>query len=148
MNIRILIADDNETWRKELVRFLEGQPGIKIVAEAADGLTALQLTEKYRPDIILMDIAMPRMNGIEATRRVAADMPDSKIIGLSMHSDERLANEILDAGASGYVMKDYSFEELPAAIRAVSGGERYVSPQLGPPRPPLTRPQGKKQGEG
>jgi two-component system response regulator NreC len=126
--IRILLADDHAVVRQGFKMILDAQSDMEIVGEAGNGREAVELAEKLRPDIVVMDVAMPELNGIEATRRVVSALPHSRIVALSMHKDSVYVREILRAGARGYLLKDSVAEDLVAAIRAVASGEGYLSP--------------------
>ncbi|MBI5118477.1 response regulator transcription factor [Candidatus Poribacteria bacterium] len=130
MNLRVLLADDHRIMREGLKALLEKEPDINVVAEAGDGRTAFQLALDLRPDIVIMDVAMPGLNGIETTRKIATETTGVKVIALSMHSDRRFVAEMLKAGASGYLLKECALEELVRAIRAVISGQIYLSPQI------------------
>ena len=127
---RILLADDHELMREGLRTLLAAQPDVEIVGEAEDGVTAVRRALELRPDIVIMDVGMPQMNGIEATRRLATELPGTKIIALSMHSDRRYVAEMLKAGAAGYVLKQGAFRELASAIAAVKASHIYLSPRV------------------
>lgn len=128
--IRILLADDHKLVRAGIRSLLERLSDIEVVAEASDGREALRLIEEHRPQIVLMDIAMPELNGLEATRRVAKTFPDVSVIILSIYSDEEHVYQALRAGASGYLLKGAAIEELELAIRAVAQRETYLSPPV------------------
>ncbi len=130
MNIRILIADDHKIMREGLRALLDKQSDMQVVAEAEDGLTTVRLARELAPDIVIMDIAMPDLNGIGATKKIKAELPDVKVIALSMHSDRRFIAEMFRSGASGYLLKDHSFEELSNAIRVVVSNRIYLSPSI------------------
>lgn len=130
MSIKILIADDHSITREGLGALLDKEPGIILVAEADNGRAALKLARKHAPDVIVMDINMPGLNGIEAARQVLADTPNVKIIALSMHSDRSYVRGMLMAGASGYLLKSCAFEELASAIRTVMSGKTYICPEI------------------
>ena len=119
--LRILLVDDHKMFRKGLGNLLREQPDLEIVAEAGDGLSAVKLAQELRPDVIVMDVAMPEMNGIEATRRVCELLPNVRVVGLSMHEEDDMARAMLDAGADVYLRKDGSLERLIETIR--SGGQ-------------------------
>ena len=128
MAIRILLADDHKIVRQGLRTLLEQEPDMEVVAEAEDGRIAVRLARELAPQVVIMDVGMPDLNGIEATRQVLADTPGLKVIALSMHSDRRFVVNMLKAGASGYLLKDSAFEELAAAIRVVMLNKTYLSP--------------------
>jgi DNA-binding NarL/FixJ family response regulator len=130
MSIRVLLVDDHKIIREGLRSLLNKTPDIEVVAEAENGRMARQLAREVMPDVIVMDISMPGLNGIEATRQILAAFPDIKVITLSMHPDNRLVVGMLDAGASGYVLKDCTFEELEKAIRTAMANQIYLSPRL------------------
>jgi len=127
---RILLADDHAVVRQGFKMLLSAQPDMEIVGEAANGREAVDSAEALRPDIVVMDVAMPELNGIEATRRLAASAPHTRVIALSMHKDSVYVREILRAGARGYLLKDSGAEDLVSAIRAVAKGESYLSPAV------------------
>jgi DNA-binding NarL/FixJ family response regulator len=127
---RILLADDHQIVRAGLRSLLESETDFAVVADAADGRSAVQIASQLRPDIVVMDITMPQLNGIEATRQMVAHNSSVKVIALSMHSDRRFMSEILKAGAVGYLLKDAAAEELIHAIRAVMRGKTYLSPEI------------------
>ncbi len=127
---RILLADDHAVVRQGFKMILGAQSDMEIVGEAANGREAVELAEQMRPDIVVMDVAMPELNGIEATRRLAASIPHTRVIALSMHKDSVYVREILRAGARGYLLKDSGAEDLVKAIRAVAGGESWLSPAV------------------
>jgi DNA-binding NarL/FixJ family response regulator len=126
--MKILLADDHQMMREGLRAILEKQSSFLVVGEASNGHEALTLARKLTPDVIVMDVTMPELNGIDATRRIVADMPNVKVIGLSMNSDRRYVLAMLAAGASAYLLKHAASEELTRAIHAVTAGRKYVSP--------------------
>jgi DNA-binding NarL/FixJ family response regulator len=130
MSTRILLVDDHQMMRQGLRSMLEKQPDIEVIAEAENGRIAVQLAAELSPHVVILDIAMPDMNGIEAARRITREKSNIKVIALSMHSDRRFVSEMLRAGALGYVLKDSAFEELAQAIRTVAAGEIYLSPKI------------------
>ncbi len=130
MTVRVILADDHKIMREGIHALLEHEPGIEVIGEAEGGESAVQLAREHRPDVVIMDISMPDMSGIEATRRILADLPEIKIIALSMHSDRRFVREMLAAGAAGYLLKDAAYEELRNALSAVSRNQTYLSPAL------------------
>lgn len=130
MSIRILIADDRTIVRQGLTALVEKEDGMQVVGQAADGRTALRLASKLSPDVVIMDVTMPDLNGIDAARQITAHNPRVKVLALSVHSDRRFIAEMLTAGASGYVLKDCAFDELVRAIRSVVANRMYLSPAI------------------
>lgn len=130
MKTKILLADDHEIVRNGLRSLIEKVPGMEVVAEAADGRTAVRLAGELLPDLIIMDISMPDLNGIEATHQIVANSPRVKILILSMHSDARYVKRLFAAGASGYLLKECAVDELMNAIRAVIANQIYLSPRI------------------
>ena len=130
MSLRILLADDHKIMREGLRSLIEKQPGMEVIAEAENGRTTVVLSRKLKPDVVIIDIAMPDLNGIEATRQIIADSPDVKVTALSMLSDTKFVREMLSAGASGYLLKDSAFEELGKALRTVVNNQTYLSPKI------------------
>jgi len=126
----VLIADDHQIFREGLRALLQSQTDTEVLDEAADGHTIVKLTRKKRPSIVLMDVAMPGLNGIDATRKITSQDPEMKVLALSMHNDKRYVLEMLRAGAAGYLLKDCAFTELRQAIRTVLGGHIYLSPDV------------------
>jgi DNA-binding NarL/FixJ family response regulator len=127
--MKVLLADDHRMMRDGLRVILEKR-SIEVVGEAGDGREAVTLAERLRPDIVVMDIAMPELNGIDATRRLVASVPSSRIIGLSMNADRRYVLAMFAAGAMGYLLKSSAAEELVQAVREVFSGHKYVSPSI------------------
>ncbi len=130
MSVKILLADDHKIVRDGLRALIEGQPGMEVAGEAENGRAAVRLARDLSPDAVVMDVAMPDLNGIEATRQIVAEGAGARVIALSMHSDRRFVAEMLKAGASGYLLKDCAFEELTQAIQVVMGGQTYLSPGI------------------
>jgi len=126
--IRILLADDHAVVRQGFKMILAAQADMEIVGEAGNGREALDLAGQLQPDLVVMDVAMPELNGIEATRRLADLSPRTRVLALSMHKDSVYVREILRAGARGYLLKDSISSDLLAAVRAVARGEGYLSP--------------------
>ena len=128
--IRILLADDHTIVRQGLKLILSSQPDVEVIGEAANGREVVELAEKLRPDIVLLDVAMPELNGIEATRRMMEQNGRIRILVLSMHKESVYVREILKAGARGYLLKDVIDTELLNAVRSVARGDGYVSPAV------------------
>jgi len=128
--IRILLVDDHAVVRQGFRMILSAQSDLEIVGEAGNGREAVELAATLRPDVVVMDVAMPELNGIEATRRLTADNPHIRVVALSMHKDSVYVREILRAGARGYLLKDSVADDLVAAVRAVAAGEGYLSPAI------------------
>jgi len=126
--IRILLADDHSLVRQGFRAILAAQPDMEIVGEAGNGREAVEQAEKLKPDVVVMDVTMPELNGIEATRRLIEILPRARVLALSMHKDSVYVREILRAGARGYLLKDSVDADLIAAVRAVSRGEGWLSP--------------------
>jgi len=129
-NVRILLADDHNILRDGMRLLLERQPGFAVVGEAGDGREIVELAREHHPDVVVMDIAMPNMNGIEATRRIVEKQPETGVVILSMHYDESYVLRSLKAGARAYLLKDALKSELIAAIRAVAEGRSFFSPKV------------------
>ncbi len=130
MGLSVLLADDHRIMRQGLRNLLEQDPGLTVSGEAGNGLEAIELARELRPQVVVMDLVMPEMNGIEATRQITREMPDVHILALSMEADRRFVVEALKAGANGYMLKDCTFEELVTAIRTVAGDETYLGPRI------------------
>jgi DNA-binding NarL/FixJ family response regulator len=130
MKTKILLVDDHKILRDGICSIVKGYPDMEVIGEAADGKAALRLVEELSPDVVIMDISMPDLNGIDATRRIIADHPKIKVIALSMHHDKQFVSEIFKAGASGYLLKDCAFDELEHAVRIVMDGKTYMNPQI------------------
>jgi two-component system, NarL family, response regulator NreC len=130
MTVTILIADDHKILREGLKSLLEKQPGFAVVAESEDGISAIDGVKKHKPDIAIIDIGMPDLNGIEVTRKIRSETTATKVIALSMHADRRFVMGVLEAGAKGYLLKDSAFAELVTAVTAVAKGKTYLSPSI------------------
>ncbi|KAF0216922.1 MAG: LuxR family transcriptional [Geobacteraceae bacterium] len=130
MSIRVLLVDDHKIVIEGLRSLLEKEPDVEVVAEAENGRESIRLARKLLPDVVLMDVAMPEMNGVDATRRIVGDIPGIKILALSMHSDKRFVVEALNAGAKGYLLKECAAEELIEAIRTVVTDEIYICKKI------------------
>jgi len=130
MNIRILLADDHKIMREGLCSLLEKQNEMEVVAQAENGRMTVKLTRELAPDVVIMDVAMPDLNGIEATQQIISEFPSVKVIALSMYSDRQTVKGMLRAGASGYLIKDSAFEELAQGIRAVVANRIYLSTKI------------------
>lgn len=128
--IRILLADDHSVVRIGLRALLDQQADLEVVAEAADGRECILLAEQFSPDVVMMDVAMPNLNGIEATRRVLAANPSTRVVMLSMHQDESYVLQALRAGATGYLLKDSPREDVVQAVRAAAAGRPFLSKKI------------------
>ncbi len=128
MTIKIILADDHQIVRHGLRSLLEAEHDMKVIAEADNGREVLRMARELSPQVIIMDISMPDLNGIEATRQILGENPEIKVVALSMHSDSLFILNMLKAGASGYLLKDCALEELVKAIRTVVGNRTYLSP--------------------
>lgn len=130
MDIKILLADDHKITRDGLKSLLENQNHMNVIGEAENGRQAVRLALDLAPDVVVMDINMPELNGIEATRQIISELPDTKIIALSMYSDKRYVVGMLKAGVSGYLLKNCAFDELASAISAVVANQNYMSQKI------------------
>jgi DNA-binding NarL/FixJ family response regulator len=131
MSIRIILADDHEILRHGLSKSFEHESDIKVIGQASNGHSAVEMVRELLPDVVIMDIGMPDLNGVEATRKIIKNTPKVKVIGLSMHSSDKYVREMFKAGASGYLLKNCPFEELTEAVRTVAGGKTFISPAIG-----------------
>jgi len=130
MSIKILIVDDHQIMREGLCSMIEQESGFTVVGDASNGREALELIEDTYPDVVIMDINMPDMNGTEATRRITKEYPNIRIVALSMHSDKYFVTEMLKAGAAGYLLKDCSKNEIVEAIKTVADNKNYLCPEI------------------
>ena len=128
--VRLMLVDDHEVIRTGLKSFLESQPGLQVVAEASSGVEALKLAQEHHPEVVIMDISMPDMDGLETTRRMRVSSPNCKVLALTVHTDKQYFFEMLSAGAMGYVTKQSAAEDLVDAIHAVAVGSVYLQPPL------------------
>lgn len=128
--IRVLLADDHAILRKGVRMLIDAQPDMEVVGEAKTGREAIDEARKLKPDIVVMDVSMPELNGIEGTRQICDELTQTKVIGLSMHRDSVYVREILRAGARGYLLKDSEDDDLVKAIRSVARGEAFLSPAI------------------
>jgi DNA-binding NarL/FixJ family response regulator len=129
-NVRILLVDDHAVVREGLKRLIADQPDIEVVGEASDGHEAIEHVKTLRPDVVMMDVSMPHMSGVEATRELKGICPDTRILALTVHEDDAYVRAFLKAGAAGYLLKRAPTEELVRAIRAVASGGVYVDPRV------------------
>jgi RNA polymerase sigma factor (sigma-70 family) len=126
----VLIADDHQIVRQGLRSLLDSHPDLSVVGEAADGRAAIEMARQLKPDVVVMDVGMPDLNGIDATRQVSSLANAPQVVALSMHADRRFAGEMLRAGAKAYVLKESAFEELASAIREAMQGKVFLSPRI------------------
>lgn len=130
MNIKVLIVDDHRLVKESLAGMLARVEGVEVVGQAENGREALRLVRSLEPDLVIMDVAMPGLNGIEATQRIVADRPNTKVIGLSMHAERQLVLGMLKAGALAYLLKNCAFEELVQAVETVATHGTYLPPAI------------------
>ncbi|MGM0619979.1 MAG: response regulator [Bacteroidota bacterium] len=130
MAIKVLIADDHQLFREGLMNLISSAPDIEVIGEAKDGKEATEKVKTLNPDVVLIDIGMPRMNGIEATRIIKKQQPGIKVIALSMHSDRQFVKGILEAGSDGYLLKNCTYRQLIEAIKTVVEGKKYLSQDI------------------
>jgi two-component system response regulator NreC len=128
--VRLLIADDHKIFRQGIIKLLEEEPDLQVVGEAADGREVVKKATDLKPDVILMDIAMANLNGLEATKQIKKVLPESKIIMLTMHKNEEYVLQSFQAGASGYILKEGAVEELVSAIRSIHADKSFLSPTV------------------
>lgn len=129
-SIRILIADDHSLVREGIRALLETVDDVEVIADASDGLDAIKMIQTHRPNLVLMDIGMARMNGLDATARIVKEFPGVRVVILSMHANEEYVLQALRAGASGYLLKDAKKQELLLAVKSVASGKTYLSPEV------------------
>jgi two-component system response regulator NreC len=127
---RILLVDDHQIMREGLMSLMANEPDLEVVGDASDGRQAVQLAKRLRPDLVVMDISMPGLSGIEATRQILEELDRARVLALSMHADPRFVAGALEAGAHGYMIKDCTSQELLECIRTVANGGTYLSPQV------------------
>ena len=130
MSIRIILVDDHEMVRRGLITVLQEQEDLEIVGEAGDGLTAIRLAEELKPDLMVLDVEMPGLDGIETARQILRISPNSKILALSIHKEQDYVTAMFSVGASGYILKESALDELVEAIRTVDAGQKYISSKL------------------
>lgn len=133
MKVGIVLVDDHVMFLSGLRALLEKQSGLEVIAEARDGRDAVKVAREKKPDLVIMDVSMPGMNGIEATRQITAELPRVRILCLSMHASEQFVGDAFEGGASGYLLKESPFEEMLTAIRAVMANQTYLSPAVAGP---------------
>jgi DNA-binding NarL/FixJ family response regulator len=130
MPVRVLLVDDHRIVREGLRGLIESRTDLRVVGEAGDGEQAIALARQLAPNLVILDVSMPRMNGVEATRRILAECPGARVLALSMHPDRRYVIEMLKAGASGYLLKESAFDELIHGIESVMAGRAFLSPAV------------------
>jgi DNA-binding NarL/FixJ family response regulator len=128
--LRILVADDHGLVRRGARAVLNSRPGWRVVGEAANGREAVQKAKELKPDVAVVDIGMPELDGVEVTRQIREEVPDTKVLVLTMHESDQMVSQALDAGASGYLLKSDLTDYLPKAVKAVSEGKRFLTPQV------------------
>lgn len=130
MGTKILLADDHQLMREGLCSLIEKEFGMQVVGQVSDGIKAVQMTRELKPDIVIMDVSMPKLDGIEATKQIAAELPSVKVIALSMHSNKLFVTKMFEAGASGYLLKESASAELIAAINCVKEDNKYICSKI------------------
>ncbi|MCX5632234.1 MAG: response regulator transcription factor [Phycisphaerae bacterium] len=130
MVTKILIADDHEILREGIISLIKEHADIQVVGEADNGLAAVEMTRKLRPDVVIMDVSMPGLDGIEATRQIKSELPEVKVLALSVHAKREFVLDMVRAGVSGYMLKECAFEDLINAIKTLAAGQSYLSPQV------------------
>jgi two-component system, NarL family, response regulator NreC len=128
--MKVLIVDDHGIVREGLKALIRKQADFKVVGEAEDGKAAVEMVSRLAPDVVIMDVTMPNLNGVDATRAIMRNCPNAKVIALSMHTEKTIVREMFKAGAYGYVLKSYLFDELNKSLEALKKGERYLSPHI------------------
>ena len=140
-HVRVLLVDDHTVVRRGLRRILEAVPDVEVVSEVGDGSQAVEATVRLRPDVVLMDVSLPGLNGIQAARQIACNSPDTRVLMLSMHADEQYIEQSLAAGAKGYLLKDADDQDLVGAVLAVARGDTYLPARwAGHTPPPMNIP--------
>lgn len=130
MKIKVIVVDDHQLFREGIVTLLFSAENIEVVAQAEDGLDAIEKAKHYKPDVVLLDISMPRMNGIEATKKLKTLIAGIKVVCLSMHSEKQYVKDVLEAGADGYLLKNCTYRQLTDAIQSVYEGKKYLSEDI------------------
>lgn len=139
MAMRVLVADDHTALRQSLIRVLQSNTALEVVGEAGDGGAAVEMAKALNPDVVIMDVIMPEVNGIDATQQIVHDCPHTQVVGHSIHASKVYVARMFKAGASAYVLKSGDLDELVHAVEAVSHGEIYVSPEITDVGPRRTR---------
>jgi DNA-binding NarL/FixJ family response regulator len=130
VKIRVVVVDDHQLVKEGICSLLKDEPEVEVIGDAADGRAAVRMAEELAPDVVLMDVALPGLNGVEATRQIVKSRPRVRVLALSMYADGNYVSEMLKAGAAGYLLKDCDLEELTRAIRTVAADHTYLSPQI------------------
>jgi two-component system response regulator DegU len=131
MTVKILLVDDHQNVRSGLCKLIQRQPDWEVCAEAVDGIQAFDQAMEFKPDLVIMDVNLPRLNGMDATKAIMSVLPETKIIGLSVHSDKTIIDRMLSAGARGYVVKGKAHTDLIDGVKTVLSGGHYISPVHG-----------------
>jgi len=130
LKIRVMVVDDHNIVKEGIRALLKDEPAVEVIGDAADGRAAVRMAEELAPDVVLMDVALPGLNGVEATRQIVKSKPRVRVLALSMYADGTYVSEMLKAGAAGYLLKDCDLEELARAIRTVAADHTYLSPRI------------------